>query len=617
MELNQGQREAAVHHRGPCIVIAPPGSGKTSVITERIIHLIRDFHVPPHKILVVTFTKAAAGEMKERFRNRLADGHAPVWFGTFHSVFFTILKHAYHYRGENILREHQKKQFLREILDSLSLEIEDETEFLTEIEAEISLVKGEMISAAHYYSVHCPEKIFRKFYYDYEEKLRRHRLIDFDDMLVYCYELFAKRPDILKMWQQQYEYILIDEFQDINRIQYDIIKMLAAPENNLFVVGDDDQSIYRFRGAKPEIMLNFQKTFPEAEKIFLDMNYRSTGQIIKAASLVIQRNQKRYPKKVNAARELGDPVAIRQFESMAEENKTLTEEVMAYHRQGIPFSQMAVIFRTNTQPRALLQKLMEFNIPFSMKDRIPNIYEHWIHQDMEAYIKMALGEKSRKNFLRIMNRPKRYISREYIDSPEIDLERLRCYYEDKAWMLDRIDRLEYDWSVLRSMAPYAAIQYIRKGIGYDEFLVEYGNYRNMKPEELFHVLDELQELSRPFPAFDAWFLHIEEYGRELKRQAEMMQKESRDAVVMSTMHGAKGLEYEVVFIIDANEGIMPHKKAVLEADLEEERRMFYVAMTRAKSRLHIYYEKERYNKELGPSRFLNGLIEKKNTENLT
>lgn len=609
MNFNPAQLKAISHKKGPMLVLAGPGSGKTLVITERTKRLIQNEGVEPHKILVITFTKAAAVQMKERFQNMMSGAYAPVQFGTFHAIFFTILKHAYKYNVNNIIREDEKKRIFSEIIEKIDLELEDENEFIADIEGEISLVKGEMISLNNYYSIHCPEDIFKQIYDMYQEKLRKRNLIDFDDMLVLCYELLKARSDIRKLWQKQFEYILIDEFQDINKVQYEVIKLLTQRDKNLFIVGDDDQSIYRFRGAKPEIMLHFEKDFPGTKKVLLNINYRCTGNVVKAAGKVIKHNKKRFTKQIDAVREKGDPIHIENFPDLRQENSKIVEEILRYKNLGVPFSEMAVLFRTNTQPRALLEKLMEYNIPFRIKDQIPNIYEHWIAKNIITYIKLALGSRERALFLQIANRPKRYLSREVFDTQVVDFERLRTYYEDKKWMIERIDRLEYDLNAIKKMNPYAAITYIRKGISYEEYLTEYAAFRKIKPEELFETLDEIQEAARQFKTFDDWFDHIEEYGEELKKQASMQKDSDEESLTMATMHSSKGLEYRVVFIIDANEGITPHRKAIIPADMEEERRMFYVAMTRAKEFLHIYYVKERYNKELERSRFVNELID--------
>lgn len=278
------------------LVLAGPGSGKTLVITERTKYLIEECGIDPAQILVITFTKAAATEMKRRFQRKM-NRLCPVTFGTFHAVYFAILKHAYNYSADNIAREEQRYQCMREIIAKEHLTYEDETEFITSLLGEISLVKNSGIEIANYYSKNCAETVFRKIYRQYHEFLYKNRLIDFDDMLVYTKELFEQRADILAAWQNKYRYILIDEFQDINRIQYDIIKMLAGKRKNLFIVGDDDQSIYRFRGAKPEIMLHFKDDYPEAETVLLDVNYRSVKNIVTSAGYLIGHNKERFQKK--------------------------------------------------------------------------------------------------------------------------------------------------------------------------------------------------------------------------------------------------------------------------------------------------------------------------------
>lgn len=607
--FNEAQQEAIEHNKGPMMVLAGPGSGKTLVITHRTKTLIEKYHVEPSKILVITFTKAAAQEMKERFQKLMGGKYVPVRFGTFHAIFFSILKHAYNYNASNIIRESDKKKILHDIVEDLELDIEDTNDFVQDVESEISLVKGEMLVLEHYFPMNCAKDVFTKIYQRYNQAMERRNLIDFDDMLVFCYELFSQRPDILRQWQKQFQYILIDEFQDINKVQYDIVKMLAKPENNLFIVGDDDQSIYSFRGAKPEIMLQFEKVYPDVKKVFLDVNYRSTACIVETAAMVIGHNKKRFPKKIRTVNPRGTEVAIREFDGLKQENEKVIELVQEYQRQGVPLSEIAVLFRTNTQPRALISKFMEYNIPFYMKEQIPNIYEHWTAKNIMAYFQLAMGKRDRSLFLQVANRPKRYLSRQIFDTPEVSFERLYTFFEDKRWMEERLEKFEYDLKMLSRMTPFAAINYIRNGIGYDEYLVEYAQYRHIKVGELYEILDELLDMAKPFKNYQEWFQHVEEYAMELENQTRQQKEEQEDAVAFLTMHGSKGLEYRKVFIVDANEGIIPHQKAVLDEDIEEERRMFYVAMTRAKEDLHIYFARNRLNKEMTMSRFVAELLE--------
>lgn len=613
MAFHESQLRAICHKDGPMMVLAGPGSGKTTVITHRVKYLVEQHGVDPGGILVITFTKAAAQEMKLRFQSLMEGRRLPVSFGTFHAVFFSILKHAYRYDASSIVREEQRIQIIRELMDRLKLDVEDESEFIGSILSEISFVKGEMISLEHYYSKNSSEEIFKKLYRGYEDALVQKGLLDFDDMLVMCYELFTQRKDILQAWQMKYRYILVDEFQDINRVQYEIVRMLAKPQDNLFIVGDDDQSIYRFRGAKPEIMLGFQKDYPQAEQTLLGINYRSTANIVDTAGRLIAHNRTRFPKEIHAVRSAGRPVVTAVWEDAQAETRGIVEELQDYVRMGYRLSDIAVLYRTNMEPRLLMERLMEFNIPFQMRDALPNLYDHWITQDILAYIRIAQDtlashrRAKRADALRIINRPKRFISREALEGQEISWDAVKSWYQDRDWMVERIEQLEYDLKMIGKLAPVAAVNYIRKAVGYDDYLRDYAEYRRMKPEELLEVADQLQESAANYRTADAWFVHMKEYGEQLRAQA-MRRETEVDCVSLMTMHSSKGLEFPVVYILDANERVTPHHKAVLDADLEEERRMFYVAMTRAKDRLHVCYTKERYGKKQERSRFIDEFL---------
>ncbi|MGN0466016.1 MAG: ATP-dependent helicase [Lachnospiraceae bacterium] len=600
--FNEEQKRAITHKDGPMLVLAGPGSGKTLVITYRTRWLIEYAGVNPSNILVVTFTKAAAKEMKERF-NRLTGQSLPVSFGTFHSIFFSILRYAYGLTGDNILREEKKRQFLTEIIHSMDLEIDEENDFISSVVGEISLVKGEMMNLEYYHSNSCADDIFCNIYRAYDEKLRRERLLDFDDMLVFCYELFDQRPDILKIWQNKFQYILVDEFQDINKIQFAIIQMLAKPRNNLFIVGDDDQSIYQFRGAKPEIMLGFESEYKECKKVILDINYRSSTDIVECAKRLIENNEKRFQKEIKANSPNFCPVDIRSFQTQREENLKMIELIRQYAKDGIPYQEMAVIFRTNIQPGTLIRALMEYNLPFQVKDGIPNIYDHWIAKNLLTYMEVALGSRERAKILSIINRPNRYVKRDMLKAPVIDLRDIAYKMTDKPWMVQRILDFIKDLDMIKDMPPYAAITYIRNVIGYDKYLREYAEFRRINVDELFDVIQEIQESAKEFDTILEFFKHIKMYGEELKRQKQE-EKQEKNRIVLTTMHSAKGLEYEVVFVPEVNEGVIPHKKAVKDAEIEEERRLFYVALTRAKKYLHVFTVKELFHKEIAPSLFL-------------
>lgn len=584
------------------MVLAGPGSGKTSVIVERTAYMTGEGKIPSSSVLVVTFSRAAAVEMKERFLKFTGQSSTRVTFGTFHGVFYGILKQAYNLTSANILSEEEKNGILRELALNFGGELASEGDFTEEIAKEISMVKGNRISLEHYYSSCCPDEVFRQIYGAYGNMLRERRKLDFDDMLLSCYELFDKRKDILRAWQQKFRYILVDEFQDINQLQYDIVRLLAEPENNLFIVGDDDQSIYHFRGARPEIMLNFTKDYRGAEKVVLDVNYRCSKRILDSAMKVIGRNKTRFQKELSTPNQEGEPVRLCEYANPREEYLSVTAELRKRLEQGENLENTAVLLRTNQEAEGLIAALMERQIPFTMKEKLPNLFQHWICRNLLAYMRFAQGERSRKLFLEIMNRPNRYISRDAVVSGrEISFEQLRDFYKDKDWMCDRLTTMETHLRILKGLPPYAAINFIRKGMGYEEYLQEYALYRKIKPEELGEILDRLSESAKGMNTLKEWEEYIEDYTRKLEEQAG---KQKKEGVQILTLHGAKGLEFDQVYILNVNEGSIPYRKAVLAPAVEEERRLFYVGMTRARKFLTLCYVKKQYEKEREPSRFL-------------
>ena len=610
MSLNHAQTEAVAHNKGPCMVLAGPGSGKTLTIAKRIEYLIMKHKVRPEEILVITFTKYAAWEMKNRTRSICGPSSYAVTFGTFHGIYYGILKWAYRLNQSNLLSDEEKYRILREILPGIDWdqepEADEEKDYLQELAIEIGNVKNNCMDIEEYEPVKYTTEKFRKLYRTYEETKKKYRKIDFEDMLIQCRDLFMKRPDILKKWQEKFQYILVDEFQDVNQAQYDVVRMLAAPQDNLFVVGDDDQSVYGFRGAKPGIMMEFMKDYPKARQILLDVNYRSSGYIVKGALRVIGNNKIRFEKKIEAFRKPDETVHVQEVKDPVQEAEYVLERIREYREKGVSYTEMAVLYRTNVDARAMSELMTEYQIPFVMKEHLNNIYEHFIALDMISYLRLSQGEYDRKYFLQIANRPNSYLTRESMKTGNVSYESLRRYYRDKDWMVDRIDQLEWDMKMICDKTPYAAIQYIRKRMGYDEFLKEYAAYRKISSEDLFAVLEEIWQNSKGYGTIKEWFEHIESYGKMLKEQNK--KNGEKEGVNLMTMHAAKGLEFDTVFVIEANEGSCPYKKATTDEEIEEERRLFYVAMTRAKRKLVISYAKEKNGKDLLPSRFVSELL---------
>ena len=615
MKLNRGQDEAIKHGNGPCMVLAPPGSGKTLIVTERTRYLIEESGVRPDQILVITFTRYAAREMKERFERLTAGKNYPVTFGTFHSIFYGILKCAYGIGANNLMSEKESSVLLQEVLDQTDIEstpeVEDEDELVRELLREVGMVKNGLYHLKDFHSKYLTQDEFAEVFRSYEHQKKELKKFDFDDMLVQCYALFRKKPEILQGWQKRFQYILIDEFQDINRVQYEVIRMLAAPRYNLFVVGDDDQSIYGFRGAKPELMLYMKQEFPALRTISLTVNYRSTEFITGAAARVILHNDTRFYKRVQSSRGRGQNVHVQEVLDEQEEAQYVTEEIQKKLDQGIKPGEIAVLFRTAVQARMISEILSEHRIPFEMRDYVTNFYRHFIVKDMMAYLQLAAGKRDRSFFLTICNRPLRYLARNSMENRQVNFEDLRKFYCDKDWMLDIIDQFDVDVRMMKNMAPYAAIQYIRKKIGYDDFLKEYAEKHQIPWKQLMDVVAELEERSKNFKSYDEWEIHIAKYTQELEEQqakARKIKGERENKVQLMTIHSAKGLEFEDVFVIHANEGEIPHQKAEKKDEIEEERRLFYVALTRAKNNLCISYITQKNGNSIKPSRFVEELL---------
>ncbi len=605
IKYNEQQLRAISHREGPMLVLAGPGCGKTAVITGRIAALVMG-GVSPRDILSVTFTKAAALEMKRRFESLVGEEGAGVVFGTFHSIFFNILRQERHLDSGCILAEDAKIGFLKEILKLLYGDRLYEFETVLSLSREISLVKGNGISVENFYSNTFPYDEFQEIYKEYTRFLAENRRLDFDDINSGLYALFKNEPETLKKWSSRFKYILVDEFQDINPIQYGIVDMLANPLYNLFAVGDDDQAIYRFRGSDPSYMLGFPKKYKNCAVVNLSCNYRCAPDISEAAQKVIRVNKGRFKKEHYTQKERGGLVSVCSFENVWEEAEALSGQIKKALSEGFSYGDIAVLTRTNAGSRSIIEKFISEEIPFAATQSIPCVFEHFIAKDLLAYLGIAQGSEDRRDFIRVINKPNRYITKNALYGKGSVFENMYMYYEDRRWMWERIEQLENELSVLKDMPLYGALSYIRKVIAYDDYIREYCAENGIVADELFHIADEIVESSRSFLRLADWKKHIEEYMMRTSSRKE--KGEGKNSVVISTLHGSKGKEYGIVFIVDVNSGNIPYRKAVLKAEIEEERRLFYVGMTRAKERLFIYYVKNRFEKQSEPSIFLDVLL---------
>ncbi len=612
--VNEAQYRAITHGAGAMLVLAGPGSGKTFVVTRRIKYLIEHHHVKPESILVITFTKAAAAEMQERFV-KLNEGRSyPVQFGTFHSVFFQILRHTYRFTAQNIIREGDKYRLLSQIINEMPEEIrtqsqgDDSTDTLQRLLSEISTVKNNGITPQEVKSTTVSQAEFEYIFQIYKQEMNRSKLIDFDDMVLLCRDLLVSRPDTLKIWQERFQYILVDEFQDICPLQYEVVRLLAKPQNNLFIVGDDDQSIYGFRGSKPEIMLNFPKDYPDAERVLLDVNYRSRRDIVDVAGKLIAHNKARYDKKVRTQNEQLGGVKIFSFHSKLKQAENIVLLIKQYMNQpNARYSDIAILYRTNNHTVYTADRLMKEGIPFTMKEKPKNIYDSAVAKDIIAYLRYALYEDNLEDFLRIMNKPVRYIKRCTVPRKPFAMQELIANNRAAGYVIQNIHDFYDNLHFIKNLNPFSAVNFIRKGVGYESFLKKQAVEQGRDVSKDFEELEELMQLAKGFETIPEWLEQIQNYDallQEIARQESRQKQSDTDAVSMVTMHASKGLEWKVVVLPDVNEGVIPHKKAVTDNELEEERRMFYVAMTRAKEYLFIFYIQEKEAGNLLPSRFL-------------
>lgn len=608
--FNKSQIQAISHMDGPAMVLAGPGSGKTTVITHRIKNLIEKAEVRPENILVVTFTKAAAISMQKRFSTLMNGGKGqPVTFGTFHSVFYKILRKSRRYEATEILSERQKTDYIREIIGRYGISSNDISELSQNIINDIGNIKGNMLNAQEYEPSCCKKEDFIKVYNAYNLELKKDGKMDFDDILRECYLLLCENHTILEQWRELYKYILIDEFQDINRIQMNIIELLASPLNNIFVVGDDDQSIYGFRGARPEIMIEFKDYYPEAELIVLDVNYRSTQSIINVAGRVIENNKTRLDKCAHANNDKDFQPDIRKFRNQVEELKFVVSKIKEYENQGISLSEMAILVRNNSQIQEISSFLKNRKIEAESGKHRSNIYNGMVAKDILSYVRGALkfdGTYFNEDLIYVLNKPQRYISRQVVLSVNMNISAVRRIYSK-----NNIDSFLFHIEMIRKLPPQAALSYIRKGAGYEEYLHLYAIENNIPMSGLLKQLEQLVQECSKFNTLEQWINSIDSaqnsegqnFGKKSSGEGG-----TNNRINIMTMHGSKGLEFKAVFIVDANQGIIPTSKALRERDFEEERRLFYVAITRAIDYLNIYAVEERLGCPIEVSMFVEEML---------
>jgi DNA helicase-2/ATP-dependent DNA helicase PcrA len=617
-ELDQSQAAAVTETDGPLLVLAGAGSGKTRVLTARTAFILQEKNIEPNSIMLVTFTAKAAAEMKERllrYPGMSASQIHRLVTGTFHSIFYRIL--AFHcrekYDSRNLIKKDwQKEQIIKETGREFGL---DEKEFSYDLALQkISYWKNNLLLPDVVKPQDKWEEKVAHLYKRYEQFLKEHQLFDFDDMLIGCYQLLRQEPTLLETYQNRFRYFLIDEFQDINKVQYEIIKMLSATSKNVCAVGDDDQSIYAFRGSDPSYLLEFERDFPNAKLIVLDQNYRSSHEIVTTANEIIKANRRRRHKTMNAQFAGNQPpVVFYPYDEEEEATMILTDlqEKLARNRKPGDF---AILFRTNTQSRAIFERLVHSSIPFKIDQDIESFYDRFIVKSMLAFLILSVNEDDANALKSVL--PALFIRQDALKDIKADsilkdcslLESLAKLKTAYPFQTKKLQKLVPVLRSLASLSPVVAIETIEKELGFQDFVKKRGNEGNQLDKGSDDIRD-LKVAAKNFTSIHEFLEHVE-HMKTMNKEMKQLSKKQRNAVTLSTIHRAKGLEYHTVYIIGAVDGMIPHDYALESlrngdaAPFEEERRLLYVAVTRAKEELYISIPERARGKSAYPSRFL-------------
>ena len=574
------------------LVLAGPGSGKTAVITQRIRYLVEERHITPSDILTITFTKAAALEMKQR-ACQICRGAENAVFGTFHSVFFQIIRSSSKFQNYSIMTEQQKLQILRPLLKGKKLDCVQMSSFCEQFLSDLSFYKNtgrereEKAGQKQAVQKQAEQMQLHELRQAYEQCCRKRWLLDFDDILIYCYRLLTEDSGLRDRWENRFRYILIDEFQDINDVQYQIIKLLSANYENLFVVGDDDQAIYSFRGADPSYMHRFLEDYPNSRQVKLNINYRCGDRILALAARSIAHNKYRFEKEIKAGNSGENRVIATCFQNRAEELSFLTEEILTHRNEGLT----AILVRTNRMAEQVSEACFRRQIPYQMREKKQDFYAQKCVVEVLSVIRFVAEGRNRSDFMAFMNKPVRYINREMLQKETVDLWALleECREDPEQYRI--IQKLQQDLAMVEMLDPFGAISYIRKVMQYDCCLSP-GETGEKEKE----ILDELLERCREFHSHTAFLSHIAAYRSKLEQESNRKQPEAdqgnakQNPVRIMTYHGSKGLEFDTVFLPFLNSGDVPHGRNLSTMELEEERRLFYVAVTRAKKSLYLSCE---------------------------
>ena len=603
-KLNERQKEAVLATEGPVLVLAGAGSGKTTVLVNRIAYMISEKHIRPWNILAITFTNKAAREMKDRIERLLGDTAKDMWIGTFHSVCVRILRSCIDLLGYNrdfvIYDTADTKTVMKECLRELDI---DEKSFpVRNVLSIISNAKNDLMDAATFENVYKSDyrmSIIAKIYYRYQTKLRKNNAVDFDDIILNTVKILSENPDVLSKYQDKFRYILVDEYQDTNNSQYLLINLLAQANRNLCVVGDDDQSIYKFRGANIGNILNFEDDYSDVQKITLDQNYRSTQNILDAANSVISNNKGRMGKSLWTSNGDGNRVYVYTGTNEYDEARYIARQIKKHFDEQGSFSDCAILYRTNAQSRVIEEMLMRESVPYKVLSGL-RFYDRKEIKDIIAYLRVVYNPNDDVSLARIINEPKRKIgnatlekARNIAREKETSLYDVISHADDYPEFKTAIKKLLGFSEIIKSLIKLKDTVTIEDLTG--RILNDTGYMPALVMEDTTESKTRIENLGE-FISVITEFEKNEETGNTLGEFLENISlvsdidgyDENEDSAVLMTIHSAKGLEFPIVFLSGLEEGLFPGMRSMeSDDDIEEERRLCYVAITRAKEQLYI------------------------------
>lgn len=619
VSLNNVQKQAVRFHEGPLLLLASPGSGKTTTLNMKIGYLMLVKKVPAKRILAITFSKASARDMEERFEQffgRLTNER--VAFSTIHSFAYKVVR-EYFYKNQidytliegNVSENLHKKVILRNLFSEQVKQAPTEDE-MDELVTYISFVKNRMVATDEALkkvncSIGSAAKIFRA-YEDFKKQNAKHVLLDFDDMLTYCLDILQRDEEIRTKYQHLYEYVLTDESQDNSVVQHEIVTILAAPQNNLCVVADDDQSIFMWRGADVTKLLSFQQTYPNGKVLTMAQNYRSTPEIVDTANTFIKRNRNRYDKKMFTENPKGEPITIH---NMRRYDLQLNYVVQEIQKSPNP-KEVVVLYRNNASAIRLIDLLEKKDIPFYMKDVDVKFFKHWIVEDILNFMRLSYNDRRADILEKIYTKMNAYIKKAQMQVLLRDGEDTSCFdrlqknthapYQEQA-----LRKAKKNIQKMNTLPPDEAIQLIRRDLGYDKTLKNRAEHLGFNEENLLSIVSQLEHIAEGLPTLEA-------FAKRLKELEEIMKtsrfNKNENVATLSTMHSSKGLEFDTVYMLDLVDGVIPSKddvKAYKAGDvekMEEAVRLFYVGMTRARKHLELLTYNQKDEETTRPSAFL-------------